>query len=106
MLFWLIAIWHARRRFARLGLSLDGQRLVVRDGVLTHRLTQVPLSHIQSVTTRASFFQRRLGLCSLDVSTAGIGPGNHVSVPDLTADRCREVAEHSERRLLPSMNFP
>ena len=93
VLFWPIAIWHARRRFARLGLSLDGQRLVVRDGVLTHRLTQVPLSHIQSVTTRASFFQRRLGLCSLDVSTAGIGPGNHVSVPDLTADRCREVAE-------------
>lgn len=93
LVFWPPAVWYARQRFGRLGLSIDDQRLVVRRGVLNHHLTQVPLSHIQSVTTRASFFQRRLGVCSLGVSTAGIGPGNHVSVPDLTATRCRDLAE-------------
>jgi putative membrane protein len=91
LVFWPTAIWYARERHHRLGLSVDGRRLVARRGVLNHHLTQVPLPHIQSVSTRASIFQRRLGLASLIVSTAGIGPGNHVSIPDLPLDRCRTL---------------
>lgn len=90
--FWPVAIWYARQRHRRLGLSIDDRRLVARRGVLNHHLTQVPLPHIQSVVTSASFFQRRLHVCNLSVSTAGIGPGNHVTIPDLPALRCHELA--------------
>ena len=92
LVLWPPAIWYARRRHDRLGFSVDDRRLVARRGVLTHHLTQVPLANIQSVATTASFFQRRLGVANLIVSTAGIGPGNHVAIPDLPAPRCRELA--------------
>lgn len=93
VMFWPPAIWYARERHRRLGLSVDGRRLVARRGVLNHHLTQVPLPHVQSVSTRASIFQRRLGVADLIVSTAGIGPGNHVAIPDLPVGRCRAL-EH------------
>jgi len=89
LMWWPAAVWYAWERHRRLGLSIDDRRVVVRRGVLNHHLTQVPLSHVQSVSTSASFFQRRLGLSTLNVSTAGIGPGNHVAIPDLPAARCR-----------------
>lgn len=92
LVYWPGVVWHARERFRRLGLTVDGRRMVVRGGVFVHQLTQIPLGHIQSVATSASFFQRRLGLCSLEVTTAGVGPGNHVSVPDLPAARADALA--------------
>jgi putative membrane protein len=92
LVFWPAAIAYARQRHRRLGVSVDDRRLVARRGVLDHHLTQIPLSHIQSVRTRATYFQRRLGVADLEVNTAGVGPGNHVTIPDLGADRCAELA--------------
>lgn len=86
-LWWAVAVWYARHRFVRLGLSLDEHRLVVRSGVLQHRLTQVPVGNVQSVSSSASFFQRRLAIASVRVTTAGIGPGNSVWIPDLPRER-------------------
>ncbi|MEZ5247064.1 MAG: PH domain-containing protein [Acidimicrobiales bacterium] len=90
--FWPPAFAYARQRHRRLGLAVDDRRLVARSGVLDHHLTQIPLAHIQSVITRATFFQRRLGVADLEVNTAGVGPGNHVTIPDLGAGRCAELA--------------
>ncbi|MDW3220034.1 MAG: PH domain-containing protein [Acidimicrobiales bacterium] len=86
-LWWSVAIWFARARHARLGFSLDDRRLVVRRGVFQHHLTQLPVGNVQAVETIASFFQRRLGVADLVVTTAGIGPAHHVRVPDLPANR-------------------
>lgn len=91
LVWWPVAVWFARERHRQLGISVDQRRLVVRRGVLEHHLTQVPLGNIQSVSTRASLFQRRLGLAHLIVSTAGVGPSNHVVIPDLPVARCREL---------------
>lgn len=78
-----IAVWYARARHARLGYALDDARFVVRRGVLLHHLTEVPTDNVQSVSTRATLFQRRLGVVDVAVATAGIGPAHHVVVPDL-----------------------
>lgn len=86
------SVVYARRRFARLGVSLDDYRLVARRGVLQHHETQIGLANVQSVGVRASFFQRRLGLADLQVTTAGIGPSHSVTVPDLPATRAAEIA--------------
>lgn len=96
-LWWTIAIWYARARYAGLGLGIDDRRLVVRRGVLQHHLTQLPVANVQSVATVASFFQRRLGVADLVVTTAGIGPANHVRVPDLPAARAFELRSHLGR---------
>jgi putative membrane protein len=89
---WGVAVWFARARYRRLGISLDGDRLVLRRGVLQHHLTQIPLVNVQSVSTTASWFQRRLGVADLRVSTAGIGPDHFAVVPDLSAGRADELA--------------
>ncbi len=91
-LWWGTTVWFARARYRRLGISLDGDRLVLRRGVLQHHLTQVPLVNVQSVRTTASWFQRRLGVADLRVSTAGIGPDHSIVVPDLSARRADEFA--------------
>lgn len=89
-----VAWWFARTRFRILGLSIDGRRIVVRRGVLHHRLTQFPLVNVQSVSTTASWFQRRLDLADLEIVTAGVGARHHVVVPDLTTARATDLRSH------------
>lgn len=93
VVWWPIAVWYARARFARLGYAADAVRLVVRHGVLQHHLTEIPLDNVQSVSLRANVFQRRLGVADLTAATAGIGPAHHVVVPDMPADTARALAE-------------
>lgn len=91
VVYWPLTVCYVRARYRRLGISIDAQRLVARRGVLVHQLTQLPLTNVQSASTAASFFQRRLGLADLVVSTAGIGPANHVRVVDLPVARADEL---------------
>lgn len=90
-LWWTVAVWFARARYARLGFSLDDRRLVLRRGVVQHHLTQLPVGNVQSVATISSFFQRRLGVADLLVTTAGIGPAHHVRLPDLPCQRADQL---------------
>lgn len=87
-----VAVAWARERFGRLGVAVDGDRVVFRHGVLVHRLTQLASANAQAVVVRSSWFQRRLGLADLNVSTAGVGPGHAVRIPDLPAPRAAELA--------------
>ena len=68
-----LAWWYVRRRYEVLGWAIDDQHLLVRNGVVYGRLHIVRLDKIQSLGMRATFFQRRLDLASLRVSTAGAG---------------------------------
>jgi len=86
------AVAWARARYRRLGVAVEQGRVVMRSGVLVHRLTQLSMVNVQSVVVRASFFQRRLGVADLVVSTAGIGPGHAVRVPDLPVARAESMA--------------
>jgi putative membrane protein len=91
VVYWPLTVCYVRARYRRLGISIDAQRFVARRGVLVQQLTQLPLINVQSASTAASFFQRRLGLADLVVSTAGIGPANHVRVVDLPVARADEL---------------
>ena len=86
---------YARARFRRLGWAMGNQQLLVRDGVVLGRLTLVRLDKIQSLRTSSSLFQRRLGLSTLHLSTAGMLAGGLVTLPDLPT----EVAEDLLARL-------
>ncbi len=60
----------AHLRYVNLGYYVGDQHLVIRRGFWRRRTTVIPYYRIQTVNTRRSIFQRRLGLASLVVDTA------------------------------------
>ena len=60
----------AHLKYVHLGYYVGEDHLVVRRGFWQRRTTVIPYYRIQTVSTRRSIFQRRLGLASLVVDTA------------------------------------
>jgi putative membrane protein len=87
-----LAWWWARRRFAAIGYRLEPDLLVARAGLLNRRTWWVPTAKVQSALVRRTIFQRRLGLASLSVDTAGPGT-RRVVVIDLELAEARRLAE-------------
>lgn len=65
------ARWRAPLSHRRLAVGLDGTHLVSTHGVLTTTTEVVPLAKVQSLRLTQGPLQRRLGLTSLHVDTAG-----------------------------------
>ncbi|MEM7338612.1 MAG: PH domain-containing protein [Actinomycetota bacterium] len=82
--------WHAVRTHQHLSYAMDDTLLLVRSGVFTRRLQLVRLDKIQLVRSYAGLIQRRFGLASLVVITAGSGALGRVVIPDLSADVAAE----------------
>jgi putative membrane protein len=67
-----------------------GERLVAsRQGALSVTTSLAPLVKVQAVSTRANYFQRRLGLATVQAHVAG--PGGDVEILDCGARRAREL---------------
>ncbi|WP_049924978.1 PH domain-containing protein [Halopiger goleimassiliensis] len=60
----------AHLRYVNLGYYVGDEHLVVRRGFWRRRTTVIPYYRIQTVNTRRSIFQRRLGLASVVIDTA------------------------------------
>ncbi|SIR84053.1 PH domain-containing protein [Natronorubrum thiooxidans] len=60
----------AHLKYVHLGYFVGDDHLVIRRGFWKRRTTVIPYYRIQTVSTRRSIFQRRLGLASLVVDTA------------------------------------
>ena len=60
----------AHLRWVNLGYYVGENHLVIRRGFWKRRTTVIPYYRVQTVNTRRSIFQRRLGLASLVVDTA------------------------------------
>ncbi|MDS0477393.1 PH domain-containing protein [Natrinema sp. 1APR25-10V2] len=60
----------AHLKYANLGYFVGDDHLVIRSGFWKRRTTVIPYYRVQTVSTRRSIFQRRLGLASLAVDTA------------------------------------
>jgi len=81
---WWAAAWFAaRRRFSILGFATDGIELVGRTGWWVTQTTRLSIDRIQGVRLTATPFQRRLGLATVVVGTAGVRGHTAVVVPDL-----------------------
>ncbi len=89
---WWAAAWlAARRRYEILGVATDDVELVGRTGWWISRTTRLSVDRIQGVRMTSTPFQRRLGLATLVVGTAGVRGDTAVVVPDLTADDAHEL---------------
>ncbi|MEG3180485.1 PH domain-containing protein [Sphingomonas sp. LT1P40] len=84
----IAALLHRRyHRFALRHTSLQVMR-----GVLVQRDWIVPVENVQVVTLQASWLQRRLGLASVLVDTAGAGGGGSPDVVDIALPEARDLA--------------
>jgi uncharacterized protein len=90
----VLSLWWTSVEFARWGWRLTDDLLEVRRGVVVRKTSLVPRSRIQNVTTTVGPLQRRFGVVTLSVHTAGTRTPN-VSIQDLDAGH----AEGIRRRL-------
>ncbi len=65
------AFWFAVLHYRNHGYATEGEHLFVRRGVIRHYVWMIPARRFQVFYNSASLFQRRLGLKTLYVDTAG-----------------------------------
>lgn len=99
----VVAGWYAIARFRALGFGVTDDHIVTREGVLGRTWWSVPLGKVQTVAIRQSPFQRRLGLATISVDTAGGRTGIHVI--DVTLSRAREIGAMLSHRSTNSFNI-
>jgi putative membrane protein len=85
------------RRFHRYGLV--GDLLFVRRGVWRQQLWILPVAKAQTIRLSRSFLQRKLGLASLLVDTAGAPIMNAPRIVDLREHKARSLAAAIAERL-------
>jgi putative membrane protein len=80
-------VLHARAAWRYLGYAVTPGTVLFRSGVWTRKISAVGLDAIQVVALTRNPFDRRHGMSTLTIDTAGAGPANHrVRVPYLTDD--------------------
>lgn len=84
----------ARKTIARMGWAVSDGAVLFRSGWLWRKVTAVRFSQIQAVTVRESPFDRRAGMASVKVDTAGAGELSHrVDIPYLPRETARELCD-------------
>ena len=79
-----------QRRFHR--YAFDGDLLFIAHGVWRQRLWAVPLESIQAMSVGRTWLQRRLGLATLSVDTAGAPVMNAPRIIDIRHETARDLA--------------
>jgi len=73
--------------------AIDGDRLLVRSGWWSRRITLLPLRRIQSITLHESVVTRRFGIASLAFGVAGGRAGRGYSVPAIPREGARVLRD-------------
>jgi membrane protein YdbS with pleckstrin-like domain len=86
-------LWWRGRDYRAWGYRLDDRVLEIRSGVLFERAQLLPLSRLQHVDIRRGPFERRFGLASLVLHTAGTQAAS-ITLPGLDADEAIRLRDH------------
>jgi|CXWL01.1.fsa_nt_gi membrane protein YdbS with pleckstrin-like domain len=71
LLFCLLTYWLIRKSFTRKAYALRDKDIIYRKGWLVQRISVCPFNRIQHCSINSGPFERKLGLASLSVYTAG-----------------------------------
>ena len=106
--FWQPVLWgfliipliplYAILRYRNHGYALQGDNLYVRRGVFRHYIWVVPVSKFQVLYSTASIFQRRLGLCTVFMDTAGAGSFASPEIIDLSTEDADQLIQRCYER--------
>lgn len=98
-LFGLQSVWIARRRIRRYGWALTGDAVLYRSGGLWRHTTMARDSKVQAAALAEGPFDRRWGMVTLALDTAGAAATSHrLHVPYLPRATARELLEEVDRR--------
>jgi len=78
-------------QYRALKWNLTDAYVIARAGLVTRRLWIVPRRRIQTVSLHQTPFQRRLGLATVEVQTAGTASWSNARIVDLGENDAREV---------------
>ncbi len=88
----VLLFWMPRKRYAAWGYRLTGQVFETRYGVFTKVTQMVPLSRLQHVDLQRGIIERRLGLATLVLFTAGTN-NSVVLIPGLKAEVAADLRD-------------
>jgi putative membrane protein len=86
-----LSIWHARRLAARLAIALTPTSVILRTGAFGHRRSIARFARIQAVACTRSPFDRRWGMTTITVDTAGGSAEHRIELPYLDEPAAREI---------------
>src|SRR5690606_26959256 len=99
---WLLLValgaWMGLRRYRYTRWLLDADGFALRRGRMWHSETRVPASRVQHLDIRRGPVERRFGLSTLLVHTAGTRQ-HAVAVPGLDADDAERLRDHLARQV-------
>lgn len=87
------SFWRPPRVFRSWGWRIDGKVIEIRSGLLFRRTRLLPLSRLQHVDLERGPLERRFGLASLILHTAGTHSAN-ITIPGLSADDAVKLRDH------------
>ncbi|MFN0083810.1 MAG: PH domain-containing protein [Blastocatellia bacterium] len=88
-----IAVWWPTRSYRGWGYRIDDRVLEIRSGVIVERVRLAPLSRLQHVDLHRGPFERRFGLASLVLHTAGTHAAS-MAIPGLEAAEAIRLRDH------------
>lgn len=78
-------------RYQYRGYSFNDSYIVIKQGFIYQRIFFIPIEKIQTLNLSANFFQRRLGLASLNIDTAATSSLTDASIIDIAAEDADEL---------------
>lgn len=85
------AVFATGRRIARLGWTADADVVAFRSGWLSRQVTVARVTKLQAVAVHESPFDRRRGMVSVRVDTAGASEAGRIDIPYLDAAVARPL---------------
>lgn len=85
-----LALW-AVLRYRAMRVADDPSWVAIRKGVIRRMTWMVPIEKLQTAGWYANWFQRRLGLASIYVDTAGASSGRSAELPDIETARASDI---------------
>lgn len=82
-------------RFKRYSYFIDEDEINIRSGVIMHKVEIVPIERVHKIETVAGPIDRRFGLSSVDIYTAG----GEIDIHYLPAEEAEEIAELLKKKV-------
>ena len=108
--FWILLIlipiigFAAFIRYQYRGYHVENNQIIVKQGFWFQKISIIPIEKIQTLHMRSSYFQRRLGLATVEIDTAATVYGNDASIIDIDIDVATEIFEELNRLFIEDKN--
>ncbi|HET8838809.1 MAG TPA: PH domain-containing protein [Flavobacteriaceae bacterium] len=99
ILTWFVfAFWNVFKLQNNYGFALREKDILYRRGFLVNKITVVPFNRVQHVSTTRGILDKKLGIATLKIFTAG-GSGSDINIPGLKPDLALRLKEAVSKKV-------